>query len=97
MTTDQQLTTETNRSIASLDNKNFGSNGFKILNTGETVTNETFNLGFYCIVALETSTITANSAKGDNLPSTVLDEQFTLFGNFESVTCTTGKILVYIR
>lgn len=97
MTTQEELTKETNRIVSTFDNRSFGSNGFKILTNGETVTNQDFNLGFYCIIALEQSTVEAVSGKGDNLSETLLDEEVSIFGNFESVTCTTGKILVYIR
>ena len=75
----------------------YGFQGFNLLTAGQT-TDLTNNIdGYYAIKALESSTIDATSVEGDDLTNQTMIVTDIIFGFFESVTCDSGKILVYYK
>lgn len=83
------------RDMRSLD---YGWDGFKVVSAGETVDFDDSADGFYAIKAIEGSAvIDATAYKGDNLTNTNMLAGDMILGLFSSVTCDTGKVLVYMR
>lgn len=73
----------------------YGLKGFRYIIDSEVANSDT--QGYYAIKAIDGSTITAVSNEGDSLTNlTVLPGEI-IFGNFSSVTCVSGKLLVYIK
>lgn len=73
----------------------YGLKGFRYITDTQVADSDT--QGYYAIKAIDGSTISATSNEGDNLTNlTVLPGEI-IFGNFSSVTCVSGKILVYIK
>jgi len=67
-----------------------GDYGFRLLSSSE-------NSSDSCraIQAIETSVITTTTTTGDALSSVTLVEGTIIFGKFDSVSVTTGKVLAY--
>lgn len=75
----------------------YGFQGFNLLTAGQT-TDLTDNIdGYYAIKALDNSVISATSVEGDDLSGQSIIVTDIIFGFFSSVTCTSGKILVYYK
>ena len=69
-----------------------GINGFEVIE------NDTKSIGYYAIKAVEgPATISVVSNAGDNLTDLDIISGDIIFGNFSSVTVTSGKVLVYIK
>ena len=69
-----------------------GINGFEVIE------NATKSTGYYAIKAVGgTATINAVSNAGDNLSNFDIISSDIIFGNFSSVTVTSGKVLAYIK
>ena len=71
-----------------------GFNGFELLSTGQTTSG---NSEYYAIKALDSSSVSTTTDFGDVLNNDALVVTDIVFGNFKSVTCESGKILVYIK
>jgi hypothetical protein len=75
----------------------FGDKGLRLLNASSTsVTDE----HFAAIFALEDAVITTtcNTTGGDaSLTSLSLSAGFVIYGNFDDITVTSGKIIGYLR
>ena len=70
----------------------FGQGGFDALGANETVNAHTY----VAITALAASTtVTVDAEQGDDLTISPIPAGCTIYGRFNSVTCTAGKILVY--
>ena len=75
---------------------NYGLNGFAVLEpTGKPQTDS--GQTFYAIKALESSVISTTTDVGDALTNQDLIVTDVIFGNFNSVTVISGKVLVYIK
>jgi len=75
----------------------FGDYGFRVLSSGETsVANETFaaiQVLADCVVSL-----TNNTQGGDTtITSLSLSAGQAIYGNFEDVSVTSGKVIAYLR
>jgi len=70
-----------------------GINGFEVIE------NDIKSIGYYAIKAVEgPATISVVSNAGDNLTDLdIIISGDIIFGNFSSVTVTSGKVLVYIK
>lgn len=70
-----------------------GINGFKVITSGTISEND-----YYAIKAVEgPATISVVSNAGDDLTDLDIISGDIIFGNFSSVTITSGKVLVYIK
>ena len=76
----------------------YGWDGFKVLTTGQSVGFDDNNDGFYAIKAVEASAeVSATSIRGDGLSAITVLTGDIILGLFSTVTCDSGKILVYLR
>lgn len=83
------------RNMMSLD---YGWDGFKVVSAGETVNLSDNSDGFYAIKAIEGSAVVdATANRGDSLTNINMLGGDVILGLFSSVTCDSGKILVYMR
>lgn len=70
-----------------------GINGFKVLTSGTADAED-----YYAIKAVEgPAVISTVSNAGDDLANLDIISGDVIFGNFSSVTCSSGKVLVYIK
>lgn len=70
-----------------------GINGFEVITSGTISEND-----YYAIKAVEgPATISVVSNAGDDLTDLDIISGDIIFGNFSSVTITSGKVLVYIK
>ena len=69
----------------------FGQAGFDLVGASETVNSH----NYIAITALEDAQIDATATEGDSITDTTIPKGLTIFGRFTSVTCDSGKILVY--
>lgn len=67
-----------------------GDYGFKVVSSSES-TSESCR----AIQAIETSVVTTTTSVGDALSSITLVEGTIVFGKFDSISVTTGKVLAY--
>lgn len=75
----------------------FGDKGLRVLSTGDTSTS---GESFCAIQAMEGSTISCDidTTGGDtSLTSLFLSTGQVIYGNFDDVNVTTGKVIAYIR
>ena len=69
----------------------FGQGGFDAVGATETVNAHTY----VAITALSDATVTVDAVQGDDLNISPIPAGCTIYGRFSSVTCDSGKILVY--
>lgn len=69
----------------------FGQAGFDLVGASETINSH----NYIAITALEDAQIDATATEGDSLTDITIPAGLTIFGRFTSVTCDSGKILVY--
>ena len=76
----------------------YGWDGFRVLTTGESVGYDDNNDGFYAIKAVEASAeVSATAVRGDGLTDITILTGDVILGLFSTVTCSSGKVLVYLR
>lgn len=75
---------------------NYGLNGFLVLDS-TLVDTTPDNFTFYAIKALESSVISTTTDVYQNLDNQSIIVTDVIFGNFTSVICHSGKVLVYVK
>ena len=71
--------------------QSFGQAGFDAVGASETITAHTY----IAITALEDSNITIVAETGDSLTAVDIARGITIYGRFSSVTCVSGRLIVY--
>ena len=69
----------------------FGQGGFDAMGAAETINDHTY----VAILALDAATVTVDAVNGDDLSVSPIPAGTTIYGRFSSVTCVSGKVLVY--
>ena len=69
----------------------FGQAGFDVVASPETVNSHTY----VAIFANADATVTFTASEGDSGTAIALPAGSTLYGRFTSVTCVSGKLIVY--
>ena len=69
----------------------FGQGGFDAIGASDTINSHTY----IAITALDNATVTLDAITGDDLIVSPIPAGTTIYGRFTSVTCVSGKLLVY--
>lgn len=87
---------KTNLTVAGdFQNAAFGQNGFRVINSGTVQPSGEEYVCIYCI-AVATG-VTTTTSVGDVLNGVDLQAGMVLYGDFTTITVSTGNVIAYIR